>query len=109
MNGLTRNEIAKAQNHIDSIAQDFAERVQPIFQAMNWTWSVCNNDLAIPTAHSIELTIKCLAEYLTDGIGKMHATCSTGRIQIVVLKDDNNVRVRLELTPEWSEDSFTHR
>ncbi len=106
MNGLTANEIAKAQNHIDKLAANFAASVHPLFVDNDWKWTVGFGIHSVPTVKDIELTVKCLANSLSDGLGKMHATCSTGRIQLVVLKCDRSLDIRINLTPLWYGDSF---
>lgn len=107
MNGLTQNEIEKAQDYINEIAPKFASEVQPLFVQNNWTWAFGLYDSFVPTVQDIESTVKRLAEYLSGGLGKMHASCSTGRIEIIVIKWDDSFKVSVNLTPIWQDQYFS--
>jgi hypothetical protein len=100
-NPITNLEYEQALTVIQTEAYKFAEKVQPIYQAMNWTWFY-NSGERIPTVDDIYLHILSLSRALSketdqDGI-------SSGRLRVEFRKisdrEGSYVDVVISLVPE---------
>jgi len=96
---FTKREIQLVQKEISNSAREFAEKVQPIFEKMNWQWGWAG-ERHVPTVDDIIEVIGNLSDHLYAD--KHFCIVSTGRMQIAMFRgSDKKVHVDIQLVPEW--------
>lgn len=95
---LTKDEVARAKAEIRERAMEFAQKVQPIFEANKWTWT--NKDgIAVPNVDDIFFLIMSMVGELKHG-NEMFSV-SSGRISVSISKyhETGDIGCFIELVP----------
>jgi hypothetical protein len=106
---MDQEELNRTCETIKSRAYEFAEKVQPIFEANNWQWT-SNHGMHVPSVNDIFLQVLRLASAFAPG--QSFYSVSSGRISVWTMKHQSETEnfdeysVHIELVPWQIIDHF---
>lgn len=106
---ITKEQFYAVKGDLREQAQAFAEKAQPIFQQMGYTWA--NLDSHIPTTDDIYFTTQSLISSLEYQEDQRYYSTSTGRILVTISVYEynchTNVNGFIQVIPEQIHTSKT--
>ena len=100
---ITKEQFYEIKHNLREQVQDFAEKAQPIFQKMEYTWSSFSKPHT-PTVDDIYFTAMSLISSLEFCEGQSYYSSSTGRILVTISIYEyvrhTSVNGFIQITPE---------